>query len=755
VRIPLDYYRILGLPIQATAEQLLQAHHDRIQQLPRREYSEVAIEARKQLIDEAYVVLSDPDQRQAYDATFLAKTYDLEQEIEKQPIEARLSDAPDSHTPSIEIDDKQFLGALLILQELGEYELVLKLSQPYLSSNRFGLKIGRFGEPQLVGPDIILTVTLACLELGREQWQQGQYENAAASLETGQELLLKEGLFPGVRGEIQADLDRLRPYRILELLDKPEDKLSERRKGLQLLQGMLQERRGIDGTGDDHSGLSVDDFLRFIQQLRAYLTADEQQTLFEAEARRPSAVATYLAVYALIAGGFAQRQPTSIRKGKQMLLRLGKRQDVYLEQAICALLLGQTEDASRALELSQEYETLDYIREQSKDAPDLLPGLCLYAERWLQEEVFPHFRDLANKQASLKDYFADQQVQAYLEALPAEEEEAKNEWFPVQSKLMATPKKIEAGSSSTWEPVVSVASRTATATLSSSPSGVSSLPGEPLPHSVPPPPLREAKRLSPAPARGEGSRTNGSTSYQTRSRSTIPGEERKTTPVGSSVRVSPAEAPERTPRRPSRNVGGSNSGKSGRWLGLALLALLILGIGFLGIKAVGWVAGQLSSLGGPKLEEEQPLLYLDRPPIPIPDPNQNPLAIPGPINEAIATQVIQKWLSTKAAALGPNHAVDQLAGILVDPALARWQQWGAEAKQANTAYEYEHSVEVRSVEMDKDDPDQAKVEARVSEQERLSDGGRQVSSSDNNYVIRYDLVRQQGEWRIKDWKVGQ
>jgi len=50
-------------------------------------------------------------------------------------------------------------------------------------------------------------------------------------------------------------------------------------------------------------------------------------------------------------------------------------------------LLGQTEAASRALELSQEYEP---HQEHSQGFPDLLPGLCLYGERWLQTEVFPH-----------------------------------------------------------------------------------------------------------------------------------------------------------------------------------------------------------------------------------------------------------------------------------------------------------------------------------------------------------------------------
>jgi DnaJ-class molecular chaperone len=72
VRIPLDYYRILGLTIQATAEQRSQAYRDRTLQLPRREYSEAAIASRKQLLDEAYAVLKDPEQRSAYDARKLA-----------------------------------------------------------------------------------------------------------------------------------------------------------------------------------------------------------------------------------------------------------------------------------------------------------------------------------------------------------------------------------------------------------------------------------------------------------------------------------------------------------------------------------------------------------------------------------------------------------------------------------------------------------------------------------------------------------
>ena len=429
MQIPLDYYRILGIPIAASEEQLRQAYSDRIVGLPRREYSHTAIAYRKKLIEEAYVVLSDPKERSEYDRVYLTHAYTPEDGRDSSVAVAPRAPGSqadiESKTLGIDISQEELIGALMLLQELGEYEQVLNLGRPYLVNQN-----GKVAEPskqrQLSAeqnaqrPDVVLTVALACLELGREQWQQAHYENAAVSLETGLELLSNEGLFENVQAEIEADLSRLRPYRILELLALPLEKTAERQQGLRLLEEVLVCRGGIDGTGKDESGLNVDDFLRFIQQLRHYLTVAEQHKLFEQESKRPSAVATYLAVYALIARGFTQRQPALIRQAKQMLIHLGKRQDVHLEQSLCALLLGQTQEATRALELSQEYEALAFIRENSIDSPDLLPGLCLYSETWLQNEVFPHFRDLKNRQASLKEYFADDQVQAYLEALPRE-----------------------------------------------------------------------------------------------------------------------------------------------------------------------------------------------------------------------------------------------------------------------------------------------------------------------------------------------
>ncbi|MCT7948752.1 IMS domain-containing protein [Ancylothrix sp. C2] len=783
MRIPLDYYRILGLPIQATAEQLQQAHRDRSVQLPRREYSEVAIVARKQLVDEAYSVLSDPEQHQAYDAGFLSKTYELNSVIANSARPSENANGPsaavsengyhsgsDTHTPTIDIEDKQLVGALLILQELGEYELVLKLSQPYLSNGRFKLKLGQLGEPQLVGPDIILTVALALLELGREQWHGGQYENAAASLETGQDLLLSEGLFPILRGEMQADLYKLRPYRILELLEESGSQPTERRKGLQLLQDMLTERGGIDGSGDDQSGLSVDDFLRFIQQLRSLLTVEEQQNLFEAEARRPSAVGTYLAVYALIARGFFERQPALIRQAKLMLQRLGKRQDVNLEKAICAMLLGQTTEASQSLELSQEYETLDFIRQNSLSSPDLLPGLCLYGERWLQDEVFPHFRDLAGTEVSLKDYFADVGVQAYLETLPTQEEEAAFEWFPVQSVLTPVPKVLEARAVPTVEPEVAVASRSVSPSLrASSSDGVSALPDSSMNLATEPDNEQSASRSQRTPSPSLAlpptmavSTTNLGTAppaqrvTPTASRSSSSAERRNSRIRSGGTTERPAPEAGRQNRRSWQRSTTTllQSLKMDRLVLLGLAAVVGLGLlWFLTSATWGLLAGLLRGGSGPTLAKDQPAVRLDGPPVPIPKLEADLLAAEGPLTEPVAQRAVETWFSVKRDALGPNHAVGRLGEILTGPALAKWQQWANEAKQSNSYQKYKHSLSVKSVDPSKDDPNRAKAEASVSEAVEIFEGGKLADQRDDNMVVRYDLVRKDGRWRIQDWEV--
>lgn len=782
MRIPLDYYRILGLPIQAPPEQLTQAHHDRTRQMPRREYSENALASRRSLLDEAYGILSDPAQRSAYDERFL--TTQVESDLMASPL-ASLAE----QTAHIDIAEDNLVGALLILQELGEYELVLKVGRPYLSSGRLssggtGLKSGQFGDPQVALSDTVLTIAFACLELGREHWQQGQHETAAEALETGEELLVREGLFEGIRAEIQSDLLRLRPYRILELLALPEPEyVRDRRKGLNLLQDMLRERDGVDGAGDDQSGLTMDDFLRFIQQLRSYLTAEEQQVLFEEEARRPSAVATYLAIYALIARGFAEHQPALIRRAKHLLSKLSVRQDVHLEQSVCALLLGQTEEANRLLELSQEHEPIAFIREHSQGSPDWLPGLCLYAERWVGGEVFPHFRDLSEHRASLKDYFADDQVQSYLEELPVEVSEGFAGVSALAGRSMSTG---ATGAANPWSSDETLEFGSATAVggsrgaATSSPASRSRR-GSVVTDSMAAPSTRSpsasegndsmetAERVSFCPrsadrgavraalggglvagTAGVAIAQNSASSHRSSQYIQTPhqGMAQNSNAIDRPVVSSPA--PPRTPlgERPRpRTTGRSNPKSKLKW---ALPLWFPWALGLAGVMAMGfgmsrwWRSAPAAIVSTPT---PTPTVALATAGIP-----GQPVPIQGDLNAATAKQILELWFTTKKAAMGPGYAIAQLDQALSEPKLSVWRKEAGDAQRDGAHVEYEHAIEVKKLDVNPTDPNRASITANVRELRKYYEGSAMKEDQTDDLQLRYSLVRQNNQWKISDWQ---
>ncbi len=765
MRIPLDYYRILGLPIQAPVEQLKQAHGDRTHQMPRREYSENAIGARRALLDEAYAVLTDPDRRFDYDQRFLATAYNTE----LSPLDSGSSrlETPDP-TPHVDIADEHLVGALLILQELGEYELVLKVGRPYLSSGRLGngsssLKNGQFGDPNIALADTVLTIALACLDLGREHWQQGQHETAAEALETGEELLVREGLFVGIRGEIQSDLLRLRPYRVLELLALPDQQYpSDRKKGLKLLQEMLRERDGIDGAGDDQSGLSIDDFLRFVQQLRGYLTAEEQQILFEEEARRPSAVATYLAIYALIARGFADHQPALIRRAKHLLAKLSARQDVHLEQSVCALLLGQTEEANRLLELSQEYEPIAFIREHSHGSPDWLPGLCLYAERWLGSEVFPHFRDLSQRHAALKDYFADEKVQMYLEELPADPLEqvqrpaivvgnnSEDFWSDTPADR---PNSSSLGSSS-----LGYATRSSPESISVGGASLQFEDSAPIPKATVP----DRKGKDRSQSSSHRSRVNAEKNQKSTSSklyvAPVVGAMAATTvgTIGAGAMNNPASEPNvKVPRhlqsndRP-RRIKGVPPRRNAKW---RYPMWFPWALGCLGVMAIGLGLGRLSKE------------YANRNPAPTPAPivtsmtttaiPSQPMAIQGDLNNATAKQVLDLWFTVKKAAMGSGYSSNQLEQALMEPKLSEWQRASSEAQRDGAHVEYEHAVDIKKVTVSATNPNEALVTANIRELRKYYEVNTIKDQQTDDLTVQYTLLRQNNQWKISTWQSAQ
>jgi len=574
---------------------------------------------------------------------------------------------------------------------------------------------------------MILTLALAYGELSREYWQDKNYEQAASTAAKALTWLEQEEMFPQVASEIRHDCDRLRPYRILELLSQEKKPSLARQRGLNLLEEMLEARGGIDGQGDDRSGLGVDNFLRFIQQLRVYLTQAEQEKIWAKEAQRPSSVGNYLLVYALIARGFAQKQPAAIVAASARLQQLQKHQDVSLERSICALLLGQTEQAITILEKSQEQEILNYIKEQSGQSPDLLPGLCRYGERWLQTEVFCHFSDLVERKASLKEYFAEEEVQNY-EPLESEVTVLKTHTPPTHLNPVpgATPMRESAYSSHSRPQKPSLARANGERTSSAVPAlrataqeetftpytqgsvVVTAAYRQPALN-----PLRRRPRRSRTPAAGN----SGPAAPETVKTALVP--------------------PKR--RRPARRK-------------LRLDRVAILGVGLvgtlavlsLGVKAIVDSQSPLAALQG-----EQLPISLNTPILEIPSANAEVME-GNPLDKETAKETIQAWLAAKSAAFGSEHQKEQLKEVLTGSALEIWQKRAA-ALQGNNYWRYDHQVDVRSVTNNAKNPNLATVEATVNEKAMYFDNGKEIvnRSYNESLNLRYDLVRQGDKWLIE------
>ncbi len=766
MQIPLDYYRILGLSIQVTDDLMAQAYQDRCLQLPHREYSLYAIATRKQLLTQAYDLLRDPDKRKEYNSNFFSSNYSgvsltqvpesdisLETEEESSPIEESV-DRP--YTPTIEVEDNLIVGVLVILQELGEYELVLKLAQPYLDGQKTLQEIAKTtDELHLLWQDLILTVVLTYVELGREQWQQGEYDLAGISQEKGYNLLKEEQLFLNLQQDLKIELDKLRPYRILELLEQPEGKRAERKKGLMLLEQMLDERQGIEGKKSDNSGLNLDDFLRFIQQIRLYLTVKEQQELFEKEANRPSLAASYLAVYALIARGFVERNPELIVRAKNILISLTNRQDVFLEQAICALLLGQTDEADFALAQSGEAEVIAFIQEHSQGSSDLLPGLCLYTEKWLQTEVFTQFRDLNEQSNSLKEYFANSKVQNYLEQLSLTEQSEQYEDFAGEinqinwgrNKEKEGEKIGDESYSATWQSQSgyeweewkpdSELVQDDNATFP--PSSFSKLEEETDTESY-----ANSNVLTVAKRDTEQTLNSDLISYSNLlTSSTPPVDNPENTHQKFSSWKSKLDAKIRE-KRSHKHI----SDRLGNQTIITFVILVLLGI-FLFIF-YNFILNKKQELLNLKISEPPVDIILESP-----NDNLDTFVEEKNLDNEIALQIVEKWLNAKSKATGPDYEIDQLNQILANPLLDTWRSRAVFLQKQNAYRRYEHNIVIQSVKVNPRNPSQALIVAQIKENAKYYQNGRlsNAQSYQENLKVQYDLIKQNNRWLIKDIKV--
>ncbi len=833
MRIPLDYYQILGIP-ESDLSELEQAYQDRLLQLPQQEYSDAAIESRKRLITVAYQVLSDPLQRAQYTATQIPPVVTQIETSAHPPF-----DAAQFHRRSeLLIAPDHFLGGLLILFELGEYEEINSICMPYLGNNGHSSNSGSLHpQPQIslapngnlppaahqrdplalarlkqtangtqivpLKPDLILAMVSSFWELGEREWRDGCYEEAVIHYETAKKILVQEDLFPQIQGELDRRLDRLRPYRISFLVSLPLDRHEQRRQGIQFLEELLENACTNEVKCQERFGLNSESTIPFIHETLPHLTAAEQRNLFSQSARDsqqsgPKALnvmqlaCTYLHVHALIVQGFAYRNPQLIYTAQQIIqYRLSQRIDVTIEQSICALLLGQTEEATQILATATESAALVVIRQQSQGLPDLLRGLCWYIESWLKDEAFPCFRDLVASDPSLDAYFNDRDVQDFVDRVPVTDANVTN-WAKYSPQLIEVPVSGDLSRSGDLQHadmydaqslqstlLLPKGSRRSIQTVIQTPAdgiGVGNIiPAVRVEQTPPPPqppiPSADLSSGKVIPLDLERQRRRSMPTART-----IDGEFEQIyleerlpafAPASSSQLVAVSNGqltkigggtltrqrrPRRTPNIPRIllvGAGGATFILGAVWLVNAGIEAMSKYVATMGTRSQPSVIASPSISSSPSISPSpQPLQSSPTP--------QSPPALVGLVSTDVAQQLVKTWLSAKTKSLNREYQTAQLKDILAEPALSTAIDRSQTAKVDGVHWQYQHqNIGISSISQASPQANVAKIQVRVKEDARYYQGEQlnPSKSYSKQLLVEYNLVRQKDRWYIKEMGV--
>ena len=386
MELPIDHFHLLGVQPTTDAQTVLRTLQQRLDRSPDQGFSLETLQARAELLRNSADLLSDEQRRRAYEAQLLTIH----------------SSGTSSQIAALEIPASRDVAGLLLVLEAG-------LAQEAFETARRNLQppqapaLGSSREA-----DLTLLAGLACQAAATDYQEQRRFEAAATVLQQGLQLLQRMGQLPQQRRQLEQQLGRLLPYRVLDLVSRDLGASLERLEGLKLLEELVQRRGGLDGDSDRDFDQAK--FQTFFKQIRPFLTVQEQVDLFSRWAQAGSATADFLASYALTASGFAQRKPERIREAYGRLSAAGQ---LGIEPFLACqqLLLGQVEQAESHFDQGASAELRQWASEQGNES---LERLCAYCRDWLAREVLPGYRDI-EMDADLDAWFADRDVQAYVE----------------------------------------------------------------------------------------------------------------------------------------------------------------------------------------------------------------------------------------------------------------------------------------------------------------------------------------------------
>ena len=393
--LPIDHFRLLGVSPSAEPEAILRRLETRCDSPPDQGFTHEALLQRADLLRRSADLLTDPADRAEYEAALL-----------------RLSESHPNGTVGLDLPTSSEVAGLILLWEahgaLEAFQLARQGLQPPQAP---ALGSGREA-------DLTLLAALACRDAALEEQDQRRYESAAQLLIDGIQLQQRMGKLPDQQRQLEDTLQGLTPFRILDLLSRDLGDQDSHQRGLTLLDELVVARGGLeaaDADVDQPGSLSQDDFESFFHQIRRFLTVQEQIDLFSRWFEGGAADAGFLTVLALTAAGFSRRKPEFLEQARDRMQTLANADLDPMPLLGCLdLLLGNVKDADRHFAVLRDPDLQAWFLNHPGDR---LAAQCEYCRAWLERDVLPGYRDVDASGADLDAWFADRDVQGFVDRL--------------------------------------------------------------------------------------------------------------------------------------------------------------------------------------------------------------------------------------------------------------------------------------------------------------------------------------------------
>ena len=403
--LPLDHFRLIGVSPSSSSEEILRAFQLKLDKTPDEGFTYEVLTQRSELLRLTADLLTDPESRRKYENLLL------------------------NGASGLEFSSNREVAGLILLWESGSPKEAFQMTKKALQPPQTPA-LGSSREA-----DLTLLAALTARDSAFQEQQLRSYSNAADFLQEGIKLLQRMGKLAERRKELEEDLASLLPYRILDLLSRDLNDQESHKKGLTMLENLIIKRGGLEGNNKSEYGnyLNQQEFEAFFQQIKPFLTVQEQIDLFLELQKRGSLEAGFLAFLSLTAIGFARRKPEKLFEARKILKKLNLSGLDSMPLLGCLDLLLADIDQASARFLSSSDENLQEW--QSNYPGEKLEAMCVFCKNWLENDVLVGYRDIDVKEANLDSWFEDREIQEFIEKLEKRFNKVSlNSRFPNQKK---------------------------------------------------------------------------------------------------------------------------------------------------------------------------------------------------------------------------------------------------------------------------------------------------------------------------------